>query len=79
MRIFLAALIFLLSIFWCIYALSKYKSAFEADQQCHYEISILQEDFDNLNCDHDTETRQWILFDASTNNQPAKVLKRFRY
>ncbi|WP_269623336.1 hypothetical protein [Prochlorococcus marinus] len=56
-----------------------YKSAFEADQQCHYEALSLFEVEGTLECDHDLETRQWILFSAGKNNEKATVFKRFRY
>ncbi|AAQ00441.1 MULTISPECIES: hypothetical protein [Prochlorococcus] len=56
---------------------SKYRSAFEADQACHFELSALNSS--EAGCDHDTETRQWILFDSAKSNQPADVMKRYRY
>ena len=56
-----------------------YKSAFEADQQCHFEISSAVAVNPILECDHDTETRQWLLFYAGEADQPAKVIKRFKY
>ncbi len=66
-------------IFALIYFLTGYKSAFEADQQCHYELKIKSEDLDKLGCDHDLETNQWLLFQEGINDQPSKVIKRFRY
>ena len=57
----------------------EYESAFEADQQCHFEMSTLKVDKPNLGCDHDTETRQWLLFNAERGNQPAEVIKRYKY
>ena len=57
----------------------EYESAFEADQQCHFDMSTLKIDKPNLGCDHDTETRQWLLFDDERVNQPAEVVKRYKY
>ncbi len=76
-----ASFLFLLltSIFSTAYFKPEYESAFEADQQCHYELSTLVIDKPNLGCDHDTETRQWLLFDSGLQNKPAEVLKRYRY
>ena len=69
----------LISIFTSAYFKPEYESAFEADQQCHFEMSTLKVDKPNLGCDHDTETRQWLLFDAERGNQPAEVIKRYKY
>ena len=33
----------------------------------------------NLDCDHDTETHQWILYETQENSEPAKIIKKFRY
>ena len=71
--------IFLMA-FCVFYYSSRYKSAFEADQECHYELSTYDTASSNiLGCDHDLETKQWILFENQEANNPAKVLKRFRY
>ena len=69
----------LISILTTAYFKPEYESAFEADQQCHYEMSTLKIDKPNLGCDHDTETRQWLLFDSEKVNQPAEVIKRYKY
>ena len=66
-------------ILYSIYYFTGYKSAFEADQSCHYEMSIRYADSSELGCDHDLETRQWILFEKNHDSLPASVLKRFRY
>jgi hypothetical protein len=62
-----------------IYFLTGYDSAFEADQFCHSTLSS----YDNLSgyygCDHDTETHQWILYESNGNNEPAKIIEKFRY
>ncbi len=72
-------LFFLTAIFTTAYFTPEYQSAFEADQQCHFEMSSFTSDQTNLGCDHDTETRQWLLFDSGNLTQPAEVLKRYKY
>ena len=62
-----------------LYFLTGYKSAFEADQQCHYEMKLKSVELDELGCDHDLETNQWILYRKGINDQPAKVVERYRY
>ena len=57
----------------------EYRSAFEADQECHSQMSNMIITSSELGCDHDTETRQWILFDAGNTDEKAEVLKRFSY
>ena len=61
------------------YFLTGYDSAFEADQLCHYELSNFSDKSVNLDCDHDTETHQWILYETQENSEPAKIIKKFRY
>ncbi len=65
--------------FIVLYFSTRYRSAFEADQACHSQISINYLDNTNVGCDHDLETRQWILFEDLPGLEPAKVLKRYRY
>jgi len=62
-----------------IYFLTGYDSAFEADQLCHSSLSSYDNQSGNYGCDHDTETHQWILYETNNNNQPAKIIKKFRY
>ena len=62
-----------------LYFFTGYKSAFEADQQCHYELRLQSIDVEKLGCDHDLETNQWLLYKEGINEQPAKVIERFRY
>ncbi len=69
----------LISIFGIIYFKPPYGSAFEADQQCHFDMKTFDLDISNLGCDHDLETRQWILFNSEVSNKPAEVLKRYKY
>ncbi len=61
------------------YFINRYWSAFEADQACH---SIKWREYGEsatYGCDHDLETRQWLLFKKGEMSEPAIVLKRFRY
>ena len=57
----------------------EYQSAFEADQQCHFDMSSLNIESVDFGCDHDLETRQWLLYKIKTSIDPAEVLKRYRY
>ncbi len=77
--IFVAFSVLLISILGIIYFKPEYNSAFEADQQCHYEISNFYMEKANLGCDHDLETRQWILYSIEDTSLPANVIKRFSY
>ena len=61
------------------YLLTGYRSAFEADQACHAEKWQSYADAKGFGCDHDLETKQWILFEVSQEHEPAQVIKRFRY
>ena len=73
-------LIFLISfIVGFLYFFTGYKSAFEADQQCHYELRLQSVELDGLGCDHDLETNQWLLYQKGINDQPSKVIERYRY
>ncbi len=62
-----------------IYFFTGYKSAFEADQQCHYEMILKSVELDGLGCDHDLETNQWLLFRKGIDGQPSRVIERYRY
>ncbi len=62
-----------------LYFFNGYKSAFEADQQCHYEMRLKSLELDGLACDHDLETNQWLLYQNGINGQPAQVVERYRY
>ena len=62
-----------------LYFFTGYKSAFEADQQCHYEMRLKSVELQGLGCDHDLETKQWLLYQTGTDGQPSKVINRFRY
>tara|TARA_B100000700_G_C14758895_1_gene721155 strand:- start:407 stop:643 length:237 start_codon:yes stop_codon:yes gene_type:complete len=78
MKYLIIILAFTLSILLILLNLIKYKSAFEADQSCHYDLSMNSIELASQGCDHDLETNQWILYEKSKNNK-AKVLKRYRY
>ena len=69
----------LITLLFLIYFLTGYDSAFEADQSCHSYLSSYDTLSANYGCDHDTETHQWILYESNDNNEPAKVIKKFRY
>ena len=69
----------LIFIGFLIYFLTGYDSAFEADQSCHSYLSDLSDQSVTLDCDHDTETHQWILYETQDNSEPAKIIKKFRY
>ena len=69
----------LVLLFFLIYFLTGYDSAFEADQLCHSTLSSYDNQSGNYACDHDTETHQWILYQSKENNEPAKIIKKFRY
>ena len=56
-----------------------FASAFEADQSCHALLNNNYSQTQSIGCDHDLETRQWILYEKKSNIEPAKVLKRFKY
>ena len=62
-----------------LYFSSDYKSAFEADQQCHYDMKLKSVELDSLDCDHDLETSQWLLYRKGMNDLPAQVIERYRY
>ena len=71
--------IFLVLILFMIYFLTGFDSAFEADQYCHSTLSSYDSLPGNYDCDHDTETHQWILYQSNDNKEPAKIIKKFRY
>ena len=76
---FISIVTLILLIIGFFYFFTGYKSAFEADQQCHYEMRLKSVELDELACDHDIETSQWLLYQNLINDQPAKVIERYRY
>ena len=66
-------------IFGYLYSFNGYKSAFEADQQCHYELRLQADELEGLGCDHDLETNQWLLYQKGINDEPSQVVERYRY
>ena len=62
-----------------LYFFTGYKSAFEADQQCHYVMRLKSVELEGLGCDHDLETNQWLLYQSGINNKPSQVIGRYRY
>ena len=62
-----------------LYFFTGYNSAFEADQQCHYQMRLKSVELEGLACDHDLESRQWLLYQKGINDAPSQVIKRYRY
>ncbi|WP_320677046.1 hypothetical protein [Prochlorococcus sp. MIT 1300] len=62
-----------------LFFLTTYRSAFEADQACHFAQIKDYGSNSEYGCDHDIETSQWLLYLKGSNDGPAKVVKRFRY
>tara|TARA_Y100001968_G_scaffold197285_1_gene180910 strand:- start:25 stop:264 length:240 start_codon:yes stop_codon:yes gene_type:complete len=79
MKIFIVFVTLSATIYGFVHFFTEYKSAFEADQQCHYEMRLRSTELDGLDCDHDLETNQWLLYQNGLNGQPSKVIERFRY
>ena len=80
LRLFLVISLSLLLLFVPAFILlNRYRSAFEADQACHSLNKRAYANDDRYGCDHDLETRQWILYEISNDLEPAKVIKRFYY
>ena len=71
-------LLTLVLLFTLTYWFLAYNSAFEADRACHTLLSSYS-NATNIECDHDTETHKWILYENQENGVSAKVIKRFRY
>ncbi len=79
MKLTIAFITLISIIFAFLYFSPDYKSAFEADQQCHYEMRLKSVELDRLGCDHDLETNQWILYREGLDDQPSQVVERYRY
>ena len=77
--IFLTVFLVILGIIGILYVQPEFKSAFEADQQCHYQLRVQAMELERLGCDHDLETNQWLLYQEGINDQKAKVIERFSY
>tara|TARA_B100000700_G_C14331612_1_gene528482 strand:+ start:217 stop:456 length:240 start_codon:yes stop_codon:yes gene_type:complete len=79
MRIATGIIIIATGIIIMINFFTGYASAFEADQACN--ALLLKENLNKniIGCDHDLETRQWILFEKQDELEAAKVLQRFKY
>ena len=76
---FFQIILSLILVGFLVYYLSGYDSAFEADQLCHSYLSSFDSQEGSFDCDHDTETHQWILYNDSVSKEPAKIIKKFRY
>ena len=79
MKIAIIITVVTLLFFSLFYFLTGYSSAFEADQQCHFDMRNKYSDITSIGCDHDLETRQWILYEERVASEPAKVMQRYRY
>tara|TARA_Y100001968_G_scaffold191519_1_gene175473 strand:- start:515 stop:754 length:240 start_codon:yes stop_codon:yes gene_type:complete len=79
MKILFSLATLIVIIIGSLYFFTGYKSAFEADQQCHYEMILKSDELDKLGCDHDLETNQWLLYRKGLNDEPSKVIERYRY
>tara|TARA_Y100001968_G_scaffold200711_1_gene184256 strand:- start:18 stop:257 length:240 start_codon:yes stop_codon:yes gene_type:complete len=79
MKIIIALIALIAIILGYLYLSPGYKSAFEADQQCHYELKSKFVELEGLGCDHDLETNQWILYQKGINDKPSQVVERYRY
>ena len=79
MRIGLISIAVIIAALMAIFYINTYRSAFEADQACHFANWVNHKGSPEFGCDHDIETRQWILYEEGANHQPAKVIERFRY
>ena len=79
MKVLVAVACILLISMSSYYFITGYRSAFEADQACHSEQWNSYAENSNFACDHDLETSQWILYEALSNHEPARVIRRFRY
>ena len=78
MKISIAFISLIAIILGYLYFFTGYKSAFEADQQCHYELRLQSVELEGLGCDHDLETNQWILYQKGINDKPSQVVERYR-
>ena len=79
MKIILVLISLVAIIIGYLYFFTGYKSAFEADQQCHYELRLKSNELEGLGCDHDLETNQWILYQEGIDDEPSQVVQRYRY
>ena len=79
MKLIFAIISLIVLIVGFFYLFTGYQSAFEADQQCHYEMRLKSVELDGLGCDHDLETNQWLLYQKGIDKQPSQVIERYRY
>ena len=79
MKISIVIITIIATILAYLYFFTGYKSAFEADQQCHYDMRLKSAELGDLGCDHDLETNQWLLYQKNIDNDPFKVIKRYHY
>ena len=79
MKVIASTIALLLIIIAVFFYTSSYRSAFEADQACHLEKWNKYQSTPQYGCDHDLETRQWLLYQKGDENELSVVLKRYRY
>ena len=79
MKLTIAFITLIAIIIGYFYFFTGYKSAFEADQQCHYDMRLKSAEIEYLGCDHDLETNQWLLYRKGINDEPSQVIERYRY
>ena len=79
MKLTIVFITLIATVFGLLYFFTGYRSAFEADQQCHYEMKLKSPEVDGLACDHDLETKQWLLYQKGINDKPSQVIERYRY
>ena len=79
MRTFAISVVLVALCLGAYYFISGYRSAFEADQACHAEKWNAYGEKSGFGCDHDLETNQWLLYEAFSDHQPSKVIKRYSY
>ena len=79
MKLTIAIISLMALIFVYLHFFTGYKSAFEADQQCHYDMRLKSALIEDLGCDHDIETNQWLLYQKRIDGQPSQVIERYRY
>ena len=79
MKVIIALISLIALVFGYLYFFTGYKSAFEADQQCHYQLRLKAVELEGLGCDHDLETNQWLLYQKDIDEKPSQVIERYRY
>ena len=79
MKFLLYGLILITGAIYLTFFFPNYRSAFEADQACHFMQWDLYKESLGYGCDHDIETNQWILFQKGEDHQISEVTNTFLY